>query len=47
MQGNLLARFDTNVAAVINGGWLDEEDEGSYGVKLAIQSLNDLQGNSS
>ena len=39
--------IDTNVAAVINGGWLDEEDEGSYGVKLAIQSLDDLQGNSS
>ena len=30
------------VPCLINGGWLDAESEGSYGVKLAIQNLNDL-----
>ena len=31
-----------NVPAVINGGWLDEDSEGSYGVKLAINNINEL-----
>lgn len=30
------------VPAVINGGWHDEKSEGSYGVKLAISTVNDL-----
>lgn len=30
------------VPAVIDGGWLNEDSEGSYGVKLAINKLNDL-----
>ena len=30
------------VAAVIDGGWKDEESTGSYGVKLAINNVNDL-----
>ncbi|ENT4424946.1 hypothetical protein ACQRQE_000112 [Acinetobacter baumannii] len=30
------------VPAVIVGGWVDEESEGSYGVKLEIRNLNDL-----
>ena len=28
--------------AVIDGGWKDEESTGSYGVKLAINNVNDL-----
>ena len=31
-----------NVAAVIDGGWKDEESTGSYGVKLAINNVSDL-----
>ena len=31
-----------NVPAVIDGGWKDEESTGSYGVKLAINNVNDL-----
>ncbi|WP_407485047.1 hypothetical protein [Acinetobacter baumannii] len=34
--------INKTVPAVIVGGWLDEEDEGSYGVKLEIRNLNDL-----
>ena len=30
------------VPAVIDGGWKDEESTGSYGVKLAINNVNDL-----
>ena len=30
------------VPAVIDGGWKDEESTGSYGVKLAINSVYDL-----
>ena len=31
-----------NVPAVIDGGWKDKESTGSYGVKLAINNVNDL-----
>ena len=31
-----------NVPVVIDGGWKDEESTGSYGVKLAINNVNDL-----
>ncbi|WP_290015472.1 hypothetical protein [Acinetobacter pittii] len=34
--------INKNVPALINGGWLDNDSEGSYGVKLGIQSLNEL-----
>ena len=30
------------VPSVIDGGWKDEESTGSYGVKLAINNVNDL-----
>ena len=30
------------VPVVIDGGWKDEESTGSYGVKLAINNVNDL-----
>ena len=30
------------VPAVIDGGWKDQESTGSYGVKLAINNVNDL-----
>ena len=30
------------VPAVIDGGWKDEKSTGSYGVKLAINNVNDL-----
>ena len=30
------------VPAVIDGGWLDDDGEGSYGVKLAITNTNNL-----
>lgn len=30
------------VPAVVNGGWLDDDSEGSYGVKLAINNIHDL-----
>ncbi|WP_038344326.1 hypothetical protein [Acinetobacter sp. A47] len=35
--------IDKKVPAVINGGWLDADHEGSYGVKLAIRHLDDLR----
>lgn len=35
-------KINKAVPAVINGGWKDDESEGSYGVKLAIRSINDL-----
>lgn len=43
-DAKLLAGKVTNktVPALINGGWLDNDSEGSYGVKLGIQSLNEL-----
>ena len=31
------------VPAVINGGWVDNDSEGSYGVKLAINNIVDLE----
>jgi len=34
--------INKTVPALINGGWLDDDSEGSYGVKLGIQSLNEL-----
>lgn len=34
--------INKEVPAVIDGGWLDDESEGSYGVKLGINNLNDL-----
>jgi len=34
--------INKTVPALINGGWLDDNSEGSYGVKLGIQSLNEL-----
>jgi hypothetical protein len=34
--------INKTVPALINGGWLDADSEGSYGIKLGIQSLNDL-----
>lgn len=34
--------INQTVPALINGGWLDDNSEGSYGVKLGIQSLNEL-----
>ncbi|WP_447502044.1 hypothetical protein [Acinetobacter pittii] len=34
--------INKTVPALINGGWLDNDSEGSYGVKLGIQSLNEL-----
>lgn len=30
------------VPAVIDGGWFDADGEGSYGVKLAVNNVNDL-----
>ena len=30
------------VAAVIDGGWYNSDDEGSYGVKLGINNVSDL-----
>lgn len=35
-------KINKTLPAVINGGWNDGNSEGSYGVKLAIQSINDL-----
>lgn len=35
-------KINKAIPAVINGGWKDDESEGSYGVKLAIRSINDL-----
>lgn len=35
--------INKNVPAVINGGWLDEDSEGSYGVKLAINNIKELE----
>ena len=35
-------RINRTVDAVIDGGWDDDIDEGQYGVKLAIDSVNDL-----
>lgn len=35
--------INKTVPAVINGGWKDEEGTGSYGVKLAINSVMDLK----
>ena len=34
--------INKTVPAVIDGGWFDADSEGSYGVKLAINSINDL-----
>ena len=34
--------INKTVPAVIDGGWLDDDGEGSYGVKLAINNVNDL-----
>lgn len=34
--------INKTVPAVIDGGWKDEDSIGSYGVKLAITSVNDL-----
>ncbi|AXQ21833.1 hypothetical protein BEN71_07045 [Acinetobacter wuhouensis] len=34
--------INKTVPAVIDGGWKDEESAGSYGVKLAINNVNDL-----
>lgn len=34
--------INQTVPALINGGWLDDSSEGSYGVKLGIQRLNEL-----
>lgn len=34
--------INKTVPALINGGWLDDDSEGSYGVKLGIQNLNEL-----
>lgn len=34
--------INKEVPAVIDGGWLDDESEGSYGVKLGINNLNEL-----
>ena len=34
--------INKTVPAVIDGGWKDEESTGSYGVKLAINNVNDL-----
>ncbi|MEQ1209325.1 hypothetical protein [Acinetobacter pittii] len=34
--------INKTVPALINGGWLDNDSEGNYGVKLGIQSLNEL-----
>lgn len=34
--------INQTVPALINGGWLDDNSERSYGVKLGIQSLNEL-----
>lgn len=35
--------INKTVPAVIDGGWKDEDGIGSYGVKLAIRNVNDLQ----
>lgn len=35
-------RINKTVPAVINGGWDDGDSTGQYGVKLAINSVNDL-----
>ena len=32
----------SDVKAGSEGGWLDDESEGSYGVKLGINNLNEL-----
>ena len=34
--------INKTVPAVIDGGWKDEQSTGSYGVKLAINNVNDL-----
>ena len=34
--------INKTVPAVIDGGWKNEENTGSYGVKLAINNVNDL-----
>lgn len=34
--------INKTVPAVIDGGWFDADSEGSYGVKLAINNINDL-----
>ncbi|WP_179992014.1 MULTISPECIES: hypothetical protein [unclassified Acinetobacter] len=34
--------INKTVPAVIDGGWLDDDGEGSYGVKLAITNTNNL-----
>lgn len=35
-------RIKKAIPAVIVGGWLDGDSEGSYGVKLAINNIHDL-----
>lgn len=39
-----LSRYSVRktVPALINGGWKDDYSEGNYGVKLAINNLNEL-----
>lgn len=39
-----LSRYSVRktVPALINGGWKDDYSEGNYGVKLAIDNLNEL-----
>ena len=34
--------INKTVPAVVDGGWFDADSEGSYGVKLAINNINDL-----
>lgn len=35
-------RVNKTVPALINGGWRNDDSEGSYGVKLAINTITDL-----
>ncbi|ENX13295.1 hypothetical protein F895_02599 [Acinetobacter sp. CIP 64.2] len=39
LTGKIISK---SVPAVIVGGWLDDDSEGSYGVKLSIVNLNEL-----
>lgn len=39
LSGKVISK---TVPAVIDGGWLDDDGEGSYGVKLAITNTNNL-----
>lgn len=43
MQKKLAGKIiKKRVACVIDGGWIDYDSEGSYGVKLAIRNVFDL-----